>query len=239
MLQVRREMSLRSPLLLAAFSGWPDASLAATGALRYLRTKYEVMRLAELDPEQIFCYTITRPVTRMIDRDQRTFRYPRLSIFGVQLPFTSRDLVQNVDKITLVLGGERRRRAEIVGSDRDAGAVEAALANAEAAGVGSNVAVRLASVSELELPSRAGWLVTNPPYGERVGGPDLRNLYDRFGAVLRERAGGWNVAVLASHDTPVQRLRLPLERVLDTSNGGIDVSLHRGTVPVAPGTVNP
>ena len=71
---------------------------------------------------------------------------------------------------------------EIVGSDRDAGAVEAALANAGAAGVGSNVAVRLASVSELELPTRAGWLVTNPPYGERVGGPDLRNLYDRFGA---------------------------------------------------------
>ena len=98
------------------------------------------------------------------------------------------------------------RCPEIVGSDRDAGAVEAALANAGAAGVGSNVAVRLASVSELELPTRAGWLVTNPPYGERVGGPDLRNLYDRFGAVLRERAGGWNVAVLASHDTPVQQI---------------------------------
>ena len=43
------------------------------------------------------------------------------------------------------------RCPEIVGSDRDAGAVEAALANAEAAGVGSNVAVRLASVSELEI----------------------------------------------------------------------------------------
>ena len=44
---------------------------------------------------------------------------------------------------------------------------------------------------------------------------------------------------LSNARTERGRGRLPLERVLDTSNGGIDVSLHRGTVPVAPGTVNP
>lgn len=130
------------------------------------------------------------------------------------------------------------RCPEVWGSDRDAGAVEAAVANAATAGVGSDVVVRAAAVSDLQLPARAGWLVTNPPYGERVGGPDLRNLYDRFGAVLRERAAGWHVAVLASRDTPVQRLRLPLEGSLETSNGGIGVTLHRGVVPAATGTVN-
>ena len=68
--------------------------------------------------------------------------------------------------------------------------------------------------------------MTNPPYGARVGGPDVRDLYDRFGAVLRERAGGWHVALLASRDTPVARLHLPLVPILETANGGIPVAVH-------------
>lgn len=93
MLRVHQEMALREPIVLAAFSGWPDASLAATGALKYLRAKYEVTRLAELDPEAVFCYTITRPVIGMLDRGRRSFRYPELVVYGVPLPFAARDVV--------------------------------------------------------------------------------------------------------------------------------------------------
>ena len=129
----------------------------------------------------------------------------------------------------------------IVAADRDAGAVAAAVANAAAAGVGENIEVVQRSVSDLTLPAgRLGWIVSNPPYGVRVGGAgsaggtsdgDLRNLYDRFGAVLRERAAGWHVALLGSVDTPVARLHLPLRPELSTANGGIDVALHTGVVP--------
>jgi putative N6-adenine-specific DNA methylase len=119
----------------------------------------------------------------------------------------------------------------ILGSDRDDGAVAASQENAASAGVGDQVVVERRSASELTLPSRAGWLVSNPPYGHRVGGPDVRDLYDRFGAVLRERAGGWHVALMASTDTPVARLHLPLVPELSTANGGIPVSVHTGVVP--------
>ncbi|MFM2077758.1 MAG: hypothetical protein RJA49_1648 [Actinomycetota bacterium] len=123
------------------------------------------------------------------------------------------------------------RCPSIIGSDRDEGAVAATLANAAAAGVGENVAVERRAASDLVLPASAGWLVSNPPYGARVGGPDVRDLYDRFGAVLRERAGGWHVALLASRDTPVARLHLPLVPILETTNGGIHVAVQTGTVP--------
>ncbi|MGB8859567.1 MAG: hypothetical protein WCC60_09935 [Ilumatobacteraceae bacterium] len=127
----------------------------------------------------------------------------------------------------------------IIASDRDAGAVAASVENAQRAGVGGNVEVVQRTVSDLVLPARAGWLVSNPPYGHRVGGPaaagrggdrDLRNLYDRFGAVLRERAVGWHVALLAAHDTPVARMHLPLRPTLATTNGGIDVAVHTGLI---------
>jgi len=129
----------------------------------------------------------------------------------------------------------------IFAADRDAGAVAATMENAASAGVSSNVEAVLRTVSELSLPERAGWIVTNPPYGHRVGGAgagrsgeggdrDLRNLYDRFGAVLRERAVGWHVALLAAHDTPVARMHLPLRPTLATTNGGIEVAIHTGKV---------
>ena len=119
----------------------------------------------------------------------------------------------------------------LLGSDRDAGAVAAAVANAAAAGVGDHIEFAQRSASELALPpGRPGWIVSNPPYGVRVGDGDLRNLYDRFGAVLRERAVGWHVGLLASAETPVARLHLALRPELATSNGGIDVAVHTGVV---------
>ncbi|MEZ5274462.1 MAG: hypothetical protein R2694_19575 [Ilumatobacteraceae bacterium] len=119
----------------------------------------------------------------------------------------------------------------ILATDRDDGAVAAALENAAAAGVGEQVDVQRRSISDLVLPARPGWLVSNPPYGRRVGA-DVRDLYDRFGQVLRSSAGGWRVAVLAAKETPVARLGLPLTSGLHTSNGGIPVDVWCG--PVAP-----
>ena len=122
----------------------------------------------------------------------------------------------------------------IVATDRDEGAIASVVENAGRAGVGANVEAVRRAVSELVLPPRAGWLVTNPPYGHRVGdatgGQDLRNLYDRFGAVLRERASGWHVAIIAAHETPISRMKLPIQPTLNTLNGGIPVTVHTGTL---------
>ncbi|MGE3526124.1 MAG: class I SAM-dependent RNA methyltransferase, partial [Gemmatimonadales bacterium] len=74
--------------------------------------------------------------------------------------------------------------APITGFDRDAGAVEAAQANAARAGVGAGVAFRRQTVSALEPGGAGGWIITNPPYGGRVGDRQkLRNLYAQFGNV--------------------------------------------------------
>ena len=98
----------------------------------------------------------------------------------------------------------------IRGSDRDAGAIEAARANAEAAGVGSDIAFEQRTISDFEPPPGMGWIVCNPPYGVRLrGGGDLRDLYARFGAVLRRRCPGWRVALLCADRAPAARERAP------------------------------
>jgi putative N6-adenine-specific DNA methylase len=117
-------------------------------------------------------------------------------------------------------------RGPIVGSDRDAGAVEAARANAERAGVAADIAFEQRPLSALEAPPGPGWLVTNPPYGLRVGEREgLRNLYAALGRTARERLAGWTVALLAADDRLPGHTGLPLEPVLSTTNGGIPVRL--------------
>ena len=83
-------------------------------------------------------------------------------------------------------------RAQILASDRDAGAIEMAQANAARAGVADAIDFSCRPVSAVTPPGGPGWVVTNPPYGLRVGANrDLRNLYAQLGNVLRAntRAG--------------------------------------------------
>lgn len=116
--------------------------------------------------------------------------------------------------------------ASISASDRDAGAIAAAEANAARAGVAGDIAFRTDAVSAMKPPAAAGLLATNPPYGIRVGPQaDLRDLYARLGALLRERWGGWRVAILVAGPMPEREMGLPFTVRWDSNNGGIPVRL--------------
>lgn len=117
----------------------------------------------------------------------------------------------------------------IRGSDRDAGAIQAAARNAERAGVADTIQFGVkaisGSIAELEdVAKGVGWILTNPPYGIRIGeSEDLRNLYATLGAALRDKRG-WRVGILTSDMALVHQTRLPLLPRFNTRNGGIPVS---------------
>jgi putative N6-adenine-specific DNA methylase len=122
-----------------------------------------------------------------------------------------------------------RADVAIVGSDRDAGAIESAIANAERAGVSADVSFERRAISDATPPpGGSGWVLTNPPYGGRVaGGPDLRDLYARFGQVARDRFTGWSTGLLVADRRLAGHSGLSLEPALETVNGGIPVTLLR------------
>ena len=122
--------------------------------------------------------------------------------------------------------------AAILGSDRDAGAIGSARENAERAGVSADVAFDLHAISAMRLPAAArGWIVTNPPYGVRVGEIDrVRDLWAQLGRVLRERAAGWRVTLLSPDPALERQLQLPVQVVARTANGGIPVRIVTGEI---------
>ena len=126
----------------------------------------------------------------------------------------------------------------ILGSDRDAGAIEAARGNAGRAGVADDVAFAVHAVSGAPMPAHErGWIVTNPPYGVRVGESGrVRDLWAQLGKVLRARAPGWEVALLSPDHALERALGFPLRMAARTTNGGIPVRIMVGQVPTSPST---
>lgn len=114
--------------------------------------------------------------------------------------------------------------APIIGADRDEGAILAATENAARARVESDIEFVVSPISEAGVDAAAGWVITNPPYGVRVGtSRELRNLYARFGAVLRERFGGWRLAFLSADHALEAQMSMELETLFRSTNGGIPV----------------
>jgi len=116
----------------------------------------------------------------------------------------------------------------IRGSDRDAGAVRAAMANAERAGVAADIEFRCEAISSVEAPEGPGALVSNPPYGLRIGElRSLRDLYARLGQVMRERFDGWQLTMLVP-ESPIERATgLEFEELLQSQSGGTRVRAVR------------
>ena len=124
------------------------------------------------------------------------------------------------------------RSPVLIGADRDDGAIAAARANTGRAGLAEGtVEWRQASVSDLTVPpgGRRGAVITNPPYGERIG-TDLRDLYDRFGQVLATRCPGWTLALALQAGPLPGRLGVALDTSFATTNGGLPIVLATGTV---------
>ncbi len=67
---------LRDPVMIAAFAGWNDASEAATFAGRYLVEEWGARKMAEIDPEEFYVFTETRPQIRVPGRFQRHVEWP-------------------------------------------------------------------------------------------------------------------------------------------------------------------
>ena len=117
---------------------------------------------------------------------------------------------------------------KIIASDRDSGAIQAAQANAERAGVADCIEFSCKAISAIDPPPYSGWVVTNPPYGVRLSKTnDLRNLYAQLGKVLRTGCPGWHVTILCGSIHLIRSTGLEFDKGISMMNGGLKVRLVR------------
>jgi len=124
----------------------------------------------------------------------------------------------------------------LIGLDNDPQALATARANARRAGIPPElIAWQLADVRQpppgLDLPpnsnplaSGPGWIVTNPPYGQRLEATD-DSLWRDWSSQLKRHFGGWQLAIISSDTSLPQRLRLKPRLRMPVYNGALDCRL--------------
>ena len=121
------------------------------------------------------------------------------------------------------------------GSDRDAGAIRMATANAARAGVGDCVTFANISASDIKRPQGPpGLIICNPPYGGRIGNKNmLYGVYAGLGEAIKKEFSGWRVGLVTSEAGLAKATGLPFKpKGAAIPHGGLKVWLFQtGPLP--------
>ena len=125
--------------------------------------------------------------------------------------------------------GLRALQPVYFGYDHDAAVLQEAKRNAQAAGVAGFIHLARQSAEHLRRPAgveRPGLVISNPPYGERLGErAALGTVYRAFGARLREEFIGWRAAVIVADDELGHALGLRADKRYVLYNGALECRL--------------
>ncbi|HHQ47301.1 MAG TPA: hypothetical protein ENK19_00260, partial [Acidobacteria bacterium] len=116
----------------------------------------------------------------------------------------------------------------IVAADSDRRAVSRTRSNLRRAGMDAACHILQHDVRELELPGPETLIVTNPPYGERIGDVErLRPLYKEIGDSLKTRAAGATAWLLVGNRELAGAIGLRASRRIRVFNGPIECRFLR------------
>lgn len=90
-------------------------------------------------------------------------------------------------------------KVDIQGYDIDGDVIKAARENAKRAGVEQMIHFQQRAVADLSHPKKYGFIITNPPYGERLEDKaDLPELYTQIGQAY-QRLDSWSMFLITSY----------------------------------------
>jgi putative N6-adenine-specific DNA methylase len=114
----------------------------------------------------------------------------------------------------------------IYGSDLSGDVLRAARANLAASGLEKVVSLKQANVLEISAPAKAGIIVTNPPYGVRLGEQQqLAEFYPKLGDVLKRQFSGWRAYLLSADMRLPKLIRLAASKRTPLYNGALECRL--------------
>ena len=125
-------------------------------------------------------------------------------------------------------------KMDIQGYDIDGDIVKNARQNAAAAGVDHLIHLQQRPVSGLNHPKKYGFVITNPPYGERLEEKAaLPALYGEIGEAFR-RLDSWSCFVLTSYDQAEKYIGRKADKNRKIYNGMIKTYLYEFMGPRPP-----
>lgn len=123
---------------------------------------------------------------------------------------------------------------DIQGYDIDGEVVKAARENAKRAGVADMIHFQERQVSELRHPKKYGFIVTNPPYGERLEDKkDLPELYTQIGEAYRN-LDSWSMYMITSYEDTEKYIGRKADKNRKIYNGMLKTYFYQFMGPKPP-----
>ena len=125
-------------------------------------------------------------------------------------------------------------KVDIQGYDLDPEVIKAARANAELAGVAHMIHFQQRPVAELSHPKKYGFLITNPPYGERIEEKkNLPALYTQIGERFKA-LDSWSAFIITSYEDVEKYMGRKADRNRKIYNGMMKTYFYQFLGPKPP-----
>ena len=225
------DLSLTSPVVVAAFTGWNDAGDAASTAIRTMIETSGATALAEIDPEPFTDFATVRPHVRLDEQHNRSIVWPTVGVWSASLPGTDvvmvlgpepalrwRTFCEQITDIAHRLGAPtaftlgalladvpHTRPTQIIGTATDAALIERFdLERSRYEGPTGIVGVLHDALSRTGLPTASLWAAV-PGYASQLPSPRATfALLDRLCSMMGTPAPVANVAAqIADYDAKV------------------------------------
>ena len=149
----------------------------------------------------------------------REFAFTKLARFNEA---TWDRMVANAKKVERPL-----EKLPIYGSDLQGRSLGHAALNLKEAGLEEAVTLKQANLLEISPPAAEGFIVTNPPYGVRLGEKeDLAQFYPRLGDTLKQKFDGWTAFIFSGDPELPKLIRLKPSRKTVLYNGALECRLY-------------
>jgi proteasome assembly chaperone (PAC2) family protein len=222
-IEYSQEPELRNPVLVAAFGGWNDAADAATTVIKFLVERWKPLRFGEIDGEEFFLYTETRPTIQFSKGALRKLTWPGGRFFAHIDPAMDHDIV-------LYLGPEPQLRwptfaREFLAVCKHLHITEVLLVGAFLANIPHSATVPISGfASQPELVERLSELDVRD---SRYEGPTgiVGVMQDAFNQASIPNASLWAAAPHYLAATPNIKVTAALLTYLNTFLG-VDLDLH-------------
>ena len=117
---------------------------------------------------------------------------------------------------------ERKSPVKLSGSDISSEACAIALRNIKAAGLEGMAEIEEKDFFASPPPAEGGTLIINPPYGHRLGSPDMAEFYGKIGTTLKHRYEGYRAWILSGDTAALKQVALKPSRKYTLLNGDIE-----------------
>ena len=117
----------------------------------------------------------------------------------------------------------------VVGSDKNAEMVMKARRNLRRLPIGRFVKVNPDSFQETEQPAKSGVMISNPPYGERMG-EEIDELYEELGDWMKTEMQGFDCWIVSSNMEAFKSVGLKPDKKLKVYNGSLECSFRKYTI---------